>query len=92
MPEAETVHQSEGMVDEKGEMTTKFQMPESAILSGRLELESAVRDERGKYVATRANAEFRGLDRYVGLRSTRWTFEAGKPASVASSTDITWNG
>jgi uncharacterized protein YfaS (alpha-2-macroglobulin family) len=82
VPEAETVHQSEGMVNEKGELTTQFQMPESAILSGRLELESAVRDERGKYVATRANAEFRGLDRYVGLRSTRWTFEEGKPASV----------
>ncbi len=81
-PEAETVHQSEGMVDEKGEMTTHFQMPDSAILSGRLEIESAVRDERGKYVASRANAEFRGRDRYVGLRSTRWTFEEGKPASV----------
>jgi len=81
-PQAETVHSSESTLGESGELATRFEMPSSAILAGQLEVESAVRDERGKYVAARATAEFRGRDRYVGLRSERWTFEEGKPAAV----------
>jgi len=81
-PQIETVHQSDDKVNDQGELTTHFQMPNSQILAGRLEVESAIRDERGKYVASRASAEFRGRDRYVGLRSEHWTFEEGKPASV----------
>ena len=80
--EAETVHESQDTLSQQGELTTRFQMPDSAILSGRFEIESAVRDERGKYVASRVSADFRGRDRFVGLRNSRWTFEQGKPASV----------
>jgi alpha-2-macroglobulin len=81
-PEVETVHQSADTISGQGELTTRFQMPDSQILAGRLEIESAVRDERGKYVASRVSADFRGRERYVGLRSEHWTFEEGKPASV----------
>jgi uncharacterized protein YfaS (alpha-2-macroglobulin family) len=81
-PQTETVHSSEDTLSESGDLATRFEMPSSPILSGRLEVESAVRDERGKYVAARAPAEFRGRDRYVGLKSDRWTFEEGKPAAV----------
>jgi uncharacterized protein YfaS (alpha-2-macroglobulin family) len=81
-PDAVTVHESLGSVDDKGELTTRFELPDAESLSARLEVESAIRDERGKYVANRSSAQYRGRDRWVGLRSDRWTFEEGKPASV----------
>lgn len=77
-----TIHEAETKVSEMGELTTTFAVPDSGIINGQIEVESAVRDERGKYVAARAPAEYRGRDRYVGLRSSKWTFEEGKPASV----------
>jgi uncharacterized protein YfaS (alpha-2-macroglobulin family) len=80
--DAETVHESQDTLSQQGELTTRFQLPDSAIFSGRLEIEGAVRDERGKYVASRVSADFRGRDRFVGLHNSRWTFEQGKPASV----------
>jgi alpha-2-macroglobulin len=77
-----TVHQSAESVDDKGRLTTRFEMPDAGMLSARLEVESAVRDERGKYVATRSSAQYRGRDRFVGVRSDHWTFEEGKPATI----------
>ena len=80
-PDAVTVHQSTGSVDDRGELTTRFELPDAESLSARLEVESAIRDERGKYVANRSSAQYRGRDRWVGLRADRWTFEEGKPAN-----------
>ena len=76
------VHQSQAKVDEKGELTTRFTLDDANIVYGHLEVESAVRDDRGKYVATRSRAGYRGRDLYVGLRSEKWSLEEGKPASV----------
>lgn len=81
-PDVETVHQSETQVDDKGHLATQFQLPDADMLSARLEVESAVRDERGKYVANRSVAQYRGRDRFVGLRSDHWTFEEGKPSTI----------
>ena len=85
IPEREhesVVHQSEANVNEKGELTTRFTLDDANIVYGHLEVESAVRDDRGKYVAARSLAGYRGRDRYVGLRSEKWSLEEGKPASV----------
>jgi alpha-2-macroglobulin len=81
-PDVLTVHQSDGSVDGKGELTTRFQLPDAQMVSARLEVESAIRDERGKYVANRVTAQYRGRDRLIGLRADRWTFEEGKPANI----------
>jgi uncharacterized protein YfaS (alpha-2-macroglobulin family) len=81
-PNVETVHQSEAQVDDKGHLATQFQLPDADMLSARLEVESAVRDERGKYVANRSVAQYRGRDRFVGLRSDHWTLEEGKPTTI----------
>jgi len=81
-PDVLTVHQADTATDDKGEFATQFTLPDADMLSAKLEVESAVRDERGKYVANRSNAEFRGRDRFVGLRSEHWTLEEGKPATV----------
>ena len=76
------VHQSEENINDKGELTTGFTLDDAGIVYGRLEVESAVRDDRGKYVAARSSAGYRGRDRYVGLKSDSWSFEEGKPASI----------
>jgi alpha-2-macroglobulin len=81
-PDVMTVHQADAVTDEKGEFTSRFTLPDANMLSARLEVESAVRDERGKYVANRSYAEFRGRDRFIGLHSEHWTLEQGKPATV----------
>jgi uncharacterized protein YfaS (alpha-2-macroglobulin family) len=81
-PDVLTVHQADAATNEKGEFATRFTLPDADMLSARLEVESAVRDERGKYVANRSSAEFRGRDRFVGLRNEHWTLEEGKPATV----------
>ncbi|HEV7447246.1 MAG TPA: alpha-2-macroglobulin family protein, partial [Steroidobacteraceae bacterium] len=81
-PDVATVHQSDATTSDNGEFATQFTLPDADMLSARLEVESAVRDERGKYVANRSYAQFRGRDRFVGLRSDRWTLEEGKPATI----------
>jgi len=81
-PDVLTVHQADAATDEKGEFATQFTLPNADMLSAKLEVESAVRDERGRYVANRSNAEFRGRDRFVGLRSEHWTLEEGKQSTV----------
>jgi len=75
------VHQSDATTSDNGEFATQFKLPDTHMLSARLEVESAVRDERGKYVANRSYAEFRSRDRFVGLYTERWMLEEGKPAT-----------
>ncbi|HEY0747015.1 MAG TPA: alpha-2-macroglobulin family protein [Steroidobacteraceae bacterium] len=83
-PDVMTVHQSDANTGDKGEFASTFVLPDTGMISARLEVESAVRDERGKYVANRSFAEFRARDRFVGLRTNRWTFEEGEPAQIQS--------
>ncbi len=64
------------------DLMTRFTLAESKILYGRLVVESAVRDDRGKYIAGRATADYAGRDRYVGLRSTDWVMNEDEPAAV----------
>jgi alpha-2-macroglobulin len=81
-PDVVTVHESDSTTSDGGEFGTQFTLPDADMLSARLEVESAVRDERGKYVANRSYAEYRGRNRFVGLHSEHWTFEEGKPANI----------
>ncbi len=81
-PDVTTVHESDATTSSSGEFATQFTLTRTDLWSARLEVESAVRDERGKYVANRSYAEYRGLDRFVGLHSEHWTFEEGKQATI----------
>ncbi len=81
-PAKQTVHQVENALDNQGNLTTRFTLAESKILYGRLMVESAVRDDRGKYIAGRAAADYAGRDRYVGLRATDWVMNEDEPAAV----------
>ncbi|HEY8522104.1 MAG TPA: MG2 domain-containing protein [Gammaproteobacteria bacterium] len=74
-----------GRVDGNGEVRQSFRIPEDIgreIVAGVLRAEAAVRDDRGRYVASRASARFVAVDRLVGLRSTRWVHRQGEPAEL----------
>ena len=81
-PARQTIHQIETRVDDRGDQTTRFTMIDSKILYGRLAVESAVRDDRGKYITGRATAGYAGRDRYVGLRSSAWVLNEDEAAAV----------
>jgi len=76
------VFQKIDRIDGKGENTLHFTLPKENIYYGRLMVESAVQDDRGKYVATQSYADYAGVDRFVGLRTSSWMFEQGKPADI----------
>lgn len=79
----DTVFQTEDKVNDKGELQTSFTLPDSsAVLYGQLQVESAVRDDRGKDVANVTTANYVGRDRFVGLKETSWLLTAGEPAKV----------
>ena len=79
-PSRQTVYQTEDAVDDQGNLTTRFTLGDSKILYGRLVVESAVRDDRGKYIAGRAAADYAGRDRYVGLRREGWVMNEDESA------------
>jgi len=77
-----TIHQSMGVVSKAGELVTEFKLEDFKHHYGRIKVESAVRDDRGKYVANSASADYIGRDRFIGLRNTDWVHDAGRKASV----------
>ena len=69
-------------VDSKGENTLSFTLPKESIYFGRLMIESAVQDDRGKNVAAQSYADYAGVDRFVGLKIADWIVTAGKPTLI----------
>ncbi len=74
------VHQLDGLLNDQGLLTSGFTLPESDIAYGRLIVESAVSDARGKRVGQAATAAYAGRDRLVGLRPVSWLLRQGEPA------------
>lgn len=69
-------------VDGNGENTLSFTLPKESIYFGRLMIESAVQDDRGKNVAAQSYADYAGVDRFVGLKIADWIVPAGKPTLI----------
>ncbi len=80
--EREPIHQEQGDLDDAGEHRVSIALPGTRIVHGRLRAESAVRDERGKYVAAVSGADYLAVDRLVGLRKDQWVFREGEPAQI----------
>ena len=74
------LHKGNAEGNDKGGLTTRLALTDKKIVFGRLMVESAVRDDRGKYLASAAYADYMGRDRFVGLRNTRWVHDEDKPA------------
>ena len=84
-PSSLVLSQNTTRVDARGEARHSFRLADTLgaqVVHGTLRVEGAVRDDRGKYVAGTASAEFVAVDRLVGLRSTKWVFNEDEPATV----------
>jgi uncharacterized protein YfaS (alpha-2-macroglobulin family) len=77
-----TVFQTKEMLDDTGKLVSKFVLPDKGILYGSLTVESAVQDDRGKYIAASVSADYVGRDRFVGLKNTQWIYHEDEPAQV----------
>src|SRR5690606_22108082 len=84
-PPTVTVAQHVDTVDAEGRLRHTFTVPADAsprIYHGRLSVEGAVRDDRGRYVASTASADFVAVDRFVGLKSDAWVHRQGEAAEI----------
>jgi alpha-2-macroglobulin len=84
-PAAIILSQLMTQVDAQGEARHTFRLGAelgNQVVHGRISVEGAVRDDRGRYVAGATSADFVAVDRLVGLRSTKWVFEEDEPATV----------
>ncbi len=81
-PSEETVFQTEGRLDSQGSMNASFSVAAENILYGRLMVESAVQDDRGKSIAGRSHADYAARDRFAGLRRLAWVMEEDQAAGV----------
>lgn len=70
--EKRQVFQEEKELDEKGDLLSSFTLQDTGVVCGTLMIESAVRDDRGKYIASSSMAKFMGRDRLVGLYHEQW--------------------
>ncbi|MFH0926761.1 MAG: alpha-2-macroglobulin family protein [bacterium] len=74
------IFQEEKELDDKGDLASSFSLTDSNIISGSIIVESAVRDDRGKYIASTSSAKYMGRNRLVGLYQEAWTLEVDKKA------------
>ncbi len=69
-------------LDDKGQYVDAFTLPDSGIYFGTLMVESAVKDDRGKFISASTRADYAGRDRFVGLRNTNWLYKKGETATL----------
>ncbi len=84
-PPTINIDQHVGTVDAEGRLRHAFTIDAGAarhIFHGRLSVEGAVRDDRGRYVASSAGADLVAVDRFVGLAADRWVHRQDEPAEV----------
>ncbi|TDJ03975.1 MAG: large extracellular alpha-helical protein, partial [Deltaproteobacteria bacterium] len=76
------IFQKIDMIGDKGELSLKFKIPDEDIVFGSLSVESSVRDDRGKYIASHTKADYIAVDRLIGLKNTKWIYDEDKPARI----------
>ncbi|MBU2430801.1 MAG: large extracellular alpha-helical protein, partial [Proteobacteria bacterium] len=79
-----TIYQGESVLDNEGKHLQQFIIPDKDILYGQLSVESAVRDDRGKYIAASSSADYMGRDRFVGLKHSQWIYNEDQIAQIKS--------
>ena len=77
-----TVGQALATGDSQGAHQQGFAVTETEPVYGRLEVESAVSDDRGKWTSTQASIPYAARDRYVGLKLDDWVLSANKPTKI----------
>ncbi|MBF0101866.1 MAG: large extracellular alpha-helical protein [Desulfobacterales bacterium] len=79
-----TVFQQTSSLDDKGKLETTFDLKgvDANIVYGQLMVESAVMDDRGKWIANVEQVPFLGRDRFVGLKSTKWLYNQDEASEI----------
>ncbi len=77
-----TISQTMGTVNSQGEYETKIKIPSLDIGFGKLTIEGAVYDDRGKSVTSRSVVDFFNGETLIGLRQKEWLYQANKPAEI----------
>ncbi|MCU7958448.1 MAG: large extracellular alpha-helical protein [gamma proteobacterium symbiont of Bathyaustriella thionipta] len=69
-------------LDKQGDLNSQIILDDNDIAYGRLRVETAVQDDRGKNVAKQVSAYYLGRDRFVGLKDSSWLHPAGQDALI----------
>jgi len=85
------ITQREERLDAKGDLVSTFDLTGSDLAHGELLVESAVRDDRGKFVTSLARTRYVGRGRFVGVAQGDWILTSGK-SSVVKAIVIDENG
>ncbi|MBN8537972.1 MAG: large extracellular alpha-helical protein [Deltaproteobacteria bacterium] len=80
--ESSPVVTKEGQLDSKGQFSVQYKAKDIKHNYGKIIVESAVADDRGKNIAAIASLIYSGTDLRVGLRSPGWAVPKGKPSKV----------
>ncbi len=78
----QSLFNSQEQLDQQGRWRSEFKLKDIGAHFGQISVETAVRDDRGKYVASTSTADYVGRDRFVGLKNTSWIHDVGKAAKV----------
>ncbi len=78
----ETLFEKTDTLDNQGTLINTILLASPQVAFGTLTVESAVQDDRGKFVAATTTAPYLGRDRFVGLKSSQWLYDAGQPATL----------
>jgi uncharacterized protein YfaS (alpha-2-macroglobulin family) len=79
-----TVSQQEELLNTQGDLVTSFDLAGNDLPFGHLMVESAVRDDRGKFVTSQSKVPFIGRSRFVGVKQDDWILSTDKEASVSA--------
>ena len=70
------------VLDNKGESKSSLVLNEGSITYGELFVETSVKDERGKFVASHTTANYAQRDRFVGLKATAWVYNKNERSEI----------
>ena len=76
------IYQKEENLNSQGDLSSDIPIPSVDIAHGSLIVESAVRDDRGRFVANTTKARFIGRNRYVGVEQSDWLLTSGREAVI----------
>ena len=78
----ETLLEKTDTLNDQGTLENTIQLNPPDVAYGTLTVETAVQDDRGKFVAATATAPYLGRDRFVGLKSLKWVYDAHQVATL----------
>ena len=77
-----TLLEKTDLLNNQGTLENTIQLNPPKVAYGSLTVETAVQDDRGKLVAATATAPYLGRDRFVGLKTQKWVYEANQTATL----------